>query len=220
MGYGAGDLDHYLACGDTTYQILTGLLRKHQIELGKGDSMLDWGGAAGRVVRKFVNEARNGCEVWGCDVHAPSIQWAQNHLSPPFKFFNSSALPHLPFPDGAFKFIYGMSVMTHLVALRDLWLLELRRVLRPDGCLILTVHNERTWDWFRQHGMPAWMPRELRQLPEMPGESLEIRGSRWEHVYTFFHSTYLHRVWGRHLKICEIVDCADSYQAAVVMKHF
>ena len=218
MGYGAGNLDHYLACGRRSYESLTQLLRQQQVELGSGDALLDWGGAAGRVVRNFIAEARRGCQVWGCDVHAPSIQWAQNHLSPPFRFFNSSALPQLPFPDRHFKFVYGLSVVTHLIALRDLWLLELRRVLRPDGCLILTVHNESTWQWFREHGMPPWMPPELRELPELPGEVVEIRGSRWEYCYTFFHSDYLRRIWGQYFEIKEIVPCAEGYQTAIVMR--
>ena len=218
MGYGAGDLKHYLSCGRKSYEILTQLLKNHQAELRVGDSLLDWGGAAGRVVRNFTQEARQGCEIWGCDVHAPSIQWAQNHLSPPFKFFNSSSLPHLPFPENSFKAIYGLSVMTHLITLRDLWLLELGRILKPDGCLILTIHNEDTWAWFRKHGMPNWMPAELRDLPEMPGECVEIRGSRWEHCYTFFHSDYIRRIWGQLLDVKEIVPCADAYQAAVIMK--
>ena len=218
MGYGAGNMDHYLACGRRSYESLTRLLCKHQVELSSGDVMLDWGGAAGRVVRNFVAESQRGCQVWGCDVHAPSIQWAQNHLSPPFKFFNSSALPHLPFPDRTFKFIYGLSVVTHMIALRDLWLLELQRVLRPDGCLILTVHNESTWQWFRDHQMPPWMPADLKELPEMPGECVEIRGSRWEFCYTFFHSDYLRRIWGQYFEIKDIVPCAEGYQTAVVMK--
>ena len=220
MGYGAGNMDHYLACGRRSYESLSRLLHKHQVELSPGDVMLDWGGAAGRVVRNFVAESQRGCQVWGCDVHTPSIQWAQNHLSPPFKFFNSSALPHLPFPDRNFKFIYGLSVITHMIALRDLWLLELQRLLRPDGCLILTVHNESTWQWFREHGMPHWMPTELQQLPEMPGECVEIRGSRWECCYTFFHSNYLRRIWGQYFEIKDIVPCAEGYQTAVVMKPF
>jgi tetratricopeptide (TPR) repeat protein len=218
MGYGAGNMDQYIACGRRSYESLAKLLRQQQVELGSGDAMLDWGGAAGRVVRNFIAEARRGCQVWGCDVHAPSIQWAQNHLSPPFRFFNSSALPHLPFPDRHFKFIYGLSVVTHMIALRDLWLLELHRVLRPDGCLILTVHNESTWQWFRKHGMPPWMPSELKALPEMPGEDVEIRGSRWEYCYTFFHSDYLRRIWGQYFELKEIVPCAEGYQTAVVMK--
>jgi SAM-dependent methyltransferase len=218
MGYGAGDLKHYLACGRKSYEILTQLFKNHQVELRAGDSLLDWGGAAGRVVRNFIKEARDGCEIWGCDVHAPSVQWAQNHLSPPFKFFNSSSLPHLPFQENSLKAIYGLSVMTHLITLRDLWLLELRRVLKADGCLILTIHNEDTWAWFRKNGMPNWMPPELRDLPVMPGECVEIRGSRWEHCYTFFHSDYIRRTWGQLLDVKEIVPCADAYQAAVIMK--
>lgn len=218
MGYGAGNLNHYLACGRNSYESLNRLVQKQQVELGPSDSMLDWGGAAGRVVRNFIAEARRGCQVWGCDVHAPSIQWAQKHLSPPFKFFNSSVLPHLPFPDRHFKFIYGLSVVTHMIVMRDLWLLELHRLLRPDGCLILTVHDENTWKWFREHGMPQWMPAKLKLLPEMPGECVEIRGSRWEFCYTFFHSDYLRRVWGQYFEIKEIVPCAESYQTAVVMK--
>ena len=218
MGYGSGNLDHYLACGRKSYASLSQLLRKHQVELGSGDVMLDWGGAAGRVVRNFIAESKRGCQVWGCDVHAPSIQWAQNHLSPSFKFFNSSTLPHLPFPDRTFKFIYGLSVVTHMIAMRDLWLLELRRTLKPDGCLILTVHDENTWRWFHEHGMPRWMPSELQKLPEMPGECVEIRGSRWEYCYTFFHSKYLRRIWGQYFEILDIVPRAESYQTAIVMK--
>ena len=218
MGYGAGDMDHYLACGRRSYENLTRILQKHEVALRPGDSMLDWGGAAGRAVRNFTSEARSGCKVWCCDVHAPSIQWAQAHLSPPFRFFNSSSLPHLPFSDATFKFIYGLSVMTHLIALRDLWLLELERVLRPDGCLILTIHDESTWAWFRERGMPAWMPPELKAVQEMPGECVEIRGSRWDQCYTFFHSDYIRRVWGQFFDVKEIVPRADYYQSAVVLK--
>lgn len=218
MGYGAGNMDHYLACGRKSYESLTGLLRQQQVELKAGDAMLDWGGASGRVVRNFIAEAQRGCEVWGCDVHTPSIQWAQDHLSPPFRFFNSSALPNLPFGDGHFKFIYGLSVFTHLIAQRDLWLLELRRVLRPDGCLILTVHNESTWEWFRNNKAPQWMPPQFRDVAEMPGECIDIRGSRWEHCYTFFHSNYLRRVWGQFFRVADIVPCAEGYQTAVVLR--
>lgn len=220
MGYGAGNMDIYFNSGRRSYESLCRLLKAHQVELLAGDVMLDWGGASGRAVRNFLPEARRGVEVWGCDVHAPSIQWAQNHLSPPFKFFNSSVLPRIPFPDGTFKFIYGLSVMTHLIAMRDQWLLELRRVLADDGCLILTVHDEATWAWFRERGMPGWMPQEYRSLTEIPGDCVEIRGSRWEHCYTFFRGDYLRRIWGQYFDIREIAPQAEGYQTAVVMKKF
>ena len=218
MGYGAGDLKHYLYCGSRSAGMLRNVMARNGVTLQPGDSMLDWGCAAGRVVRNFAPEARQGVNVWGCDVHAPSIEWAKNHLSPPFKFFNSQTLPHLPFADGTFKFICGFSVFTHLIVMRDMWLLELRRILRPGGCITLTIHDENTWAWFRKNGMPPWMPAELRDKEEMPGELVDIRGSSWEYCYTFFHSDYIRRVWGQYFTVAEIVPGAASYQTAVVLK--
>jgi ubiquinone/menaquinone biosynthesis C-methylase UbiE len=218
MGYGAGDLNHYIRSGQTSYGILSRILQERQVALGAGDALLDWGGASGRVVRNFGREAAAGCEVWGCDVHSPSIRWAQAHLSPTFKFFNSSSLPQLPFPEGKFKFIYGLSVFTHLNTLRDLWLLELRRVLAVDGLLLLTVHNEDSWRWFRAKGMPAWMPKSLQDHENMPGECVEIRGDRWEHCYTLFSNDYLKRTWGPFFEGFEVIPCADCYQSAVILR--
>lgn len=218
MGYGSGDMKHYLACGARSAAMLRNVMARNGIMLESGDAMLDWGAAAGRVVRNFAAEAHRGVHVWGCDVHAPSVEWAKNHLSPPFKFFNSLALPHLPFPEGTFKFICGFSIFTHLVVMRDLWLLELRRVLRGNGCLVLTIHDENTWESFRKTGMPQWMPADLRQVAEMPGELVDIRGSSWEYCYTFFHSDYIRRIWGQYFHVAEIIPGAESYQTAVVLK--
>lgn len=218
MGYGAGDMKHYLACGARSAAMLRNVMARNGVTLQPGDSMLDWGGAAGRVVRNFAPEAQLGVNVWGCDVHAPSVEWAKNHLSPPFRFFNSLALPHLPFADETFKFVCGFSIFTHLVVMRDAWLLELRRVLRPGGCVALTIHDENTWAWFRKNGMPPWMPSELRDKEAMPGELVDIRGSSWEYCYTFFHSDYIRRIWGQYFKVSEIVPGAEYYQTAVVLK--
>jgi tetratricopeptide (TPR) repeat protein len=218
MGYGSGNMKHYLAGGARTAAMLRNVMARNGVTLQAGDSMLDWGCAAGRVVRGFAPEARQGVNVWGCDVHAPSIEWSKNHLSPPFKFFNSQTLPHVPFPDGTFKFICGLSVFTHLIVLRDMWLLELRRILRSGGCMTLTIHDENTWASFRKNGMPHWMPPQLRDKPEMPGELVDIRGSSWEFCYTFFHSDYVRRIWGQYFNIVEIVPGAQSYQTAVVLR--
>ena len=218
MSYGAGDLDRYRECGRRSHAVLTSILAEQNICLTQGNAILDWGCAAGRVVRTFTTEAEQGCDVWGCDVDAPAIEWAQDHLSPPFRFFNCTAFPRLPFPDDTFNFIYGLSVFTHLVVFRDMWLLELARILKPGGCAVMTVHDEHCWRHFQSHGMPDWVPPALRHHSELPAECVEIRGSRWDQCYTFFHSDYIHRVWGRFLDIVDIKPMADSYQAAVIMR--
>jgi SAM-dependent methyltransferase len=218
MGYGAGNPEIYLTGGRRTYRSLSSILAGQGIVLRDGDAVLDWGCASGRVVQHFEPEAAQGCQVWGCDIHRPSIAWAKAHLSPPFRFFQSSAFPHLPFADGTFKVIYGLSVFTHLIESRDLWLLELIRVLAAGGCLILTIHDETTWAHFQEHGAPVWMPPALRASPTMPGECVEIRGPSWERCYTFFSSGFIQRTWNQYLKVAAVVPKADGYQTAVVMR--
>jgi SAM-dependent methyltransferase len=47
-----------------------------------GKRVLDFGCGAGRVLRDFVREAHEA-ESWGSNIHAPSIDWCRNILSPP-----------------------------------------------------------------------------------------------------------------------------------------
>ena len=145
MGYGSGDLGCYLqpAKRRGSAGMLRGVMARNGVTLQAGDSMLDWG----RLREGGLQFRRRGSgkafNVWGCDVHPPSIEWAKNHLSPPFIFFNSLALPQLPFSEADLQ-IHLRFLGVH-VSGRDaqFWLLELRRVLRPDVCLVLTIHDEK-----------------------------------------------------------------------------
>ena len=92
---------------------------------------------------RFLGDLAVAGEVWGADIEERHIYWCQQHLSPPFKFVNTTTLPHLPFEDGYFDFIYAGSVFTHIAELADAWLLELRRILRPGGRLYLSVHDRK-----------------------------------------------------------------------------
>ena len=102
-------------------------------------AVLDFGCATGRITRHVMDMVRPDCEVWGVDIHAPSINWCLENLSPPCNFFTSTTTPHLPFRDGYFDVVIAASVLDTMSELRDAWLLELRRVLAPDGALYLTL---------------------------------------------------------------------------------
>ncbi len=102
-----------------------------------GKRVLDFGCGAGRVLRHFAAEARS-TEFIGCDIDAASIRWAEAHLSPPFSFFENAQRPPLDQPAGSFELVYAMSVFTHLTDTWSAWLVELHRVLRPDGVLIVS----------------------------------------------------------------------------------
>ncbi|HZF96562.1 MAG TPA: class I SAM-dependent methyltransferase [Allosphingosinicella sp.] len=111
--------------------------------MARGKRVLDLGCGAGRMIRHFEPYA-DGANIWGVDISAEHILWCKRNLSPPFSFAATTKVPHLPFEDRSFDLIYCGSVFTHIDDLADAWLLELRRILSPEGRLFVTIHDERT----------------------------------------------------------------------------
>jgi SAM-dependent methyltransferase len=107
----------------------------------EGKRALDFGCGVGKVLCHFAPEAQTA-EFTGCDIHAPSIEWLQRNVCPPFRVFRCLEEPSLPQPDGQFDLIYAMSVYTHLTDRWAEWLLEHHRVLGPDGLLLASFLGE------------------------------------------------------------------------------
>ena len=115
------------------------------MDVQKFRSILDFGCGCSRVLRyliPFLPRAR----FYGCDIDPVAIEWSTKNV-PPAQY---SLVPHLPptaYPREQFDFIYGLSVFTHLDLPRQiLWLEELHQMLRPDGCLLLTVQGAAAYD--------------------------------------------------------------------------
>ncbi len=113
----------------------------------EGKRVLDFGCGAGRTLRHFLSEAEQA-EFHGCDIDEPSIAWLTEHFSPPLHVFENGEQPQLPQPNGFFDLVYALSVFTHLSDDWAGWLLELHRVLKPDGLLFATFLNEGLWPDF------------------------------------------------------------------------
>src|SRR4051812_18845431 len=146
QGYARDDAK-FLRTGQRTSDMIRRMAAQHGICLI--GSTLEWGCATGRVLRHFADETRHRqADYWGVDVDGPHLNWAKRNLSPPFRFVTCTAYPHLPFEDHTFDFVYGISVFTHLVHLLDTWLMEFRRILKPGGVALFTVHDENTWEYF------------------------------------------------------------------------
>ena len=104
----------------------------------RGGRALDFGCGSGRLLRHFLDEAREG-ELYGSDIDPEMVAWVQEHLCPPIAGAKvNGALPPLDFPDGHFDLVTALSVFTHIVEGWSEWLLEIRRVLKPSGLLIAT----------------------------------------------------------------------------------
>jgi SAM-dependent methyltransferase len=103
----------------------------------KGKRVLDFGSGAGRTLRHFLEEAEEG-DFWGADLDEASIDWLERELSPPLHGWRSAEWPPLGLEHGSFDLIWAVSVFTHLTDNASAWLLELQRLLKPDGLLIAT----------------------------------------------------------------------------------
>lgn len=106
-----------------------------------GKRILDFGCGAGRTLRHFAGEATSA-EFWGCDIDAASIDWMEEQLCPPFHAFVNGEEPPLDHGDASFDLIWAISVFTHLGSSWSRWLLELHRILKPDGLLLVTFMGQ------------------------------------------------------------------------------
>jgi SAM-dependent methyltransferase len=144
MVVGESDPDHFLYWGRRGAQLVTDLLARHGKGLEQVGKVLDLGCGCGRVIRHL---RRCGAEeLHGCDCNAKAIAWCRRFLD--FATFDVNNLePPLPYPDATFGLIYAYSIWTHLPERLQLrWMDEARRVLRPGGYFLLTVHGRRFID--------------------------------------------------------------------------
>ena len=142
LGYGR-TIEEWLESGKLHVDKMRSLLAESGHSFEPGSCVLELGCAAGRMIR-FLDDVAEQGEVWGTDISAEHVLWCKQNLSPPFHFLVTTTTPHLPFADSYFDVIYAGSVFTHIDDLADSWLFELRRVLKPNGRLYVTIHDNDT----------------------------------------------------------------------------
>ncbi|MBA7611940.1 Ubiquinone biosynthesis O-methyltransferase [subsurface metagenome] len=108
------------------------------------EKVLDLGCGNGRLLQIFKEI---DIDYTGVDSSEKLIEIAKK-LYPNAKFQVADAL-HPPFPTNHFDKIYSIAVLHHIPSsqLRLEFLDEVKRVLKPDGLLILTVWD--LWRWWR-----------------------------------------------------------------------
>lgn len=143
LGYGKNNTEYLF--GKLQVEKMLEIVRQSDFAFEKGNRILDFGCGAGRMLR-WLKPLSGFCEIWGTDISAEHIIWANKYLKPPFNFATTTTIPHLPFEDRYFDFIFAGSVFTHIGELADAWLLELRRILSAGGRLYLTINDKNSLD--------------------------------------------------------------------------
>lgn len=216
--------DEYLEEGAKDAAEIAAALRRAGVEAGDLSRVLDLGCAEGRVLRFFPRT--EGSARWGVDISAERITWAQQHLSPPLLFATTTTSPHLPFADGYFDLVYGLSVFTHISELADAWFLEVLRVLRPDGHAWLTIHDEHTVDVLLERYGDGAMHGEMVELLRKLDAETGALSRDWVYLsvladpaaQVFFDSGYLVERWSRLAACLEVKPEATGYQTALLFR--
>jgi SAM-dependent methyltransferase len=219
VGYGR-DTHDYLYHGKLHTEQMLDILRDDQFTLRQGQRALDFGCAAGRMIR-FLKPFADACELWGVDISAAHIYWCRQYLSPPFHFLANTTIPHLPFADGYFHLIYSGSVFTHIDDLAEAWIHELRRVLAPGGRLYATIHDYHTvrllFTKFKERGITNYLNTQPAFLENRDKFSMLSLG-RDVDSQVFFHIDHFLRMATPGFKVKKVVEEAYTYQTGVLLE--
>lgn len=217
-GYTPGYDASYWLSGLGDYLKVVDTARRHGVEGGR---VLDFGGSTGRVYRHYAHQS-DRWDVWSCDFNMTSVEWVLTNLPPTVKTFLNTYYPTLPFEDNSFDLITAFSVFTHLDETELGWLLELRRILKPGGCAYLTLHDEHTWR-LKPENLFKTIVRNRPDLLEMvempPGKTVVNFREDSPYRCNVFHSPdYLRSVWGRFVRIEEVIPLGHNIQSVVIVR--
>lgn len=234
-GYFAGNPFAYWASGLGDVLFLQKCADQLGTPLRPGQALLDLGCASGRLLRHLAREER-GLSLYGCDLNANNIAWMRRHLGTlPMVYFQNSILPTLPLPERSLDIVTALSVFTHIADYEEAWLLEIRRLLKPGGFALITVHTDRFWPEIPHHFTFEFLTKQPHAAPElgieritaafftpqMPAPRVVLLRTNYpvNNANLYHHRDYLQRVWGRIFNIRAIIPRAHGiHQDALLLQ--
>lgn len=223
------DREGYYAENHLNYW-LSGLfdLRKLQEQLPEAEfgSVLDFGGATGRLSRHIV-QSEPAARITIADLSLNHVLWCGEYLGPRVRGVKVGQHAHFPLADRSISLCAGLSVFTHIDRYESSWLAEVERVLAPGGHALLTIHSEHTWNLVPQRPALAVVENDpafiaaYRPGQPMPAERLIFDfkpGTIYHCCNTFVHTDYVRRVWSKWLDILAIHPLSHGHQTAVVLR--
>jgi SAM-dependent methyltransferase len=180
--------------------------------------ILDFGCGSGRATRA-LKALHPRAELSGTDIDEEAIAWLAWNYPAVARFTVAPHRPPTSYADGAFDFVFGISVFTHLPQdMEREWLDELRRIAAPGAHLVLTTHGETHW---------GKLAPEIRAVVERDGFYYGDFGVNYgrsiqlpDFYQTAYHShDYVRREWGKRFEVLAITPLGmGRHQDTVLLR--
>lgn len=210
---GPGTVDDFFAGGESMATSVEAAMGTVGRSLAAGGDFLDFGCGCGRLLAALESRFPS-LRVRGCDVDSAAVSWSRGRF-PEVGFRTNGEWPPCDFPPASFDVIWCGSVFTHIdEAHQDAWLVDVRRLLRPGGLLVASVHGRLSWE--------RWIPVLGKNRLERDGfyflKSGVDAGLHPDWYQVAWHTEgYVRRHWGRWYEVRSYVEGGlNGYQDIVV----
>ena len=213
---GTVNKDNFINGGKISAEEILSLLRRVGAELDSFKDILDFGCGCGRVLY-WLAKYSNKLNYYGTDVDEQAISWSNKNLRFA-KFDTNKGLPPLIYKPEAFDLIYAISVFTHLNEEHQfLWLEELKRILKPNGILIVTLHGDK---------VTKYLPYDVRSKLEADG-FLYLRTANIDHILpdwyqnAYHTENYVRSKYENYFKVLDYIPgiMRNNQDAVILRKH-
>ncbi len=209
---GGTDRLNFFTSGRQSVRDLEAVLALIHRRLSDYETILDFGSGCGRIML-WLEHLSSTSSLHGIDIDERAIQWSRDNM-PWATFKANQPLPPIDYPDATFDLVFNHSVFTHIDEnYQDQWLAELRRVVKPGGHLILSVHGEPAFLVFEENvkksgvGDPSLIRRELSTKGISFIHDDAFTGGPFPDFYhsTFHAPWYVFEHWGRFFNVAAFI---------------
>lgn len=221
LGY-SNDQEKYLQAGERDVDKMFEIIQSLGKALPDAAKILDFGCGSGRMIR-WIGKHTQNATIFGTDIDGNNIAWCRANLRPEITFMVNTTVPHLPFEDNLFDFIYSGSVFTHIEDTTESWLAELRRVIKPGGFLYITIHDHETIrilenEWKGTSSAMTFKPKSQEDYNNFSKSNFSFFTiNRWNDSQVFYDIPYFKDMVKPFFDILSITERAYGKQTGVLL---
>lgn len=177
---GTPELKVFLSEGERCSGDLERALAKVGRTIDSFRNILDFGCGCGRTIRNFEKNAVSSFS--GTDIDSAAIDYCRRRFDA-MEFSVNQPLPPLKYSSNTFDLVYSISVFTHIdEEYQFLWLAELKRIVKPGGLVLLSVHGSQSW---------KTLPAEYVAAIRTKG-FLYVSENIWKGIFPAWYQTAFH----------------------------